>query len=161
MALCSWWNDLELVELTTPMGLGFIHTEETLRGLQKSFQADPEKSERFYMIQNQGSYVGYYSLMIDPPHALLKTEKTSWLGLMIGERDCWGKGVAVEAMTHFEEVSRKLGAKRIELGVFDFNDRAKNFYLKMGYQEIGRIPEFTFYQNQWWDDIRMEKIFTA
>ena len=56
-----------------------------------------------------------------------------------------------------EEEIRKAGCKRIELGVFEFNEPAKKLYQKMGYAEIGRIPNFTFWQGKMWTDIRMEK----
>ena len=47
--------------------------------------------------------------------------------------------------------------KRIELGVFEFNTNAVKLYQKAGFQEIGRIPDFTFWQGKMWQDIRMEK----
>ena len=60
-------------------------------------------------------------------------------------------------MQHIEGEIRAAGFKRIELGVFEFNTFAQKLYLKMGYTEIGRIPDFTFWQDKLWMDIRMEK----
>jgi hypothetical protein len=34
---------------------------------------------------------------------------------------------------------------------------AHKLYQKAGYVEIGRIPDFTFWQDKMWEDIRMEK----
>jgi RimJ/RimL family protein N-acetyltransferase len=45
----------------------------------------------------------------------------------------------------------------MELGVFEFNTHAIKLYEKTGFQEIGRIPDFTFWQGRMWQDIRMEK----
>ncbi len=157
LALERWWNDKELIELTTLMKESFVHTKESIETLQKQFQ-NQEQIDRFFMIKCNDDYVGYYSIMMDPEHLFVKEEGTSWLGFMIGERSYWGKGIGEESMKHFERESIRRGAKRIELGVFDYNDRAKSFYRKIGFKEIGTIPGFTFYNQQLWDGIRMEKI---
>jgi len=47
--------------------------------------------------------------------------------------------------------------KRIELDVFEFNTQAIKLYRKLGYKEIARIPDFTYWQGKVWQDIRMEK----
>ena len=60
-------------------------------------------------------------------------------------------------MEYLEAQVRDQGLKRIELGVFEFNSPAIGLYKKMGYKEIGRIKDFTFYQGEMWADIRMEK----
>ncbi|WP_100402900.1 GNAT family N-acetyltransferase [Bacillus sp. FJAT-42315] len=52
---------------------------------------------------------------------------------------------------------KKQGIKRIELGVFEFNKQAQKLYQKLGYKEIGRIENFTYWQGEMWTDIRMEK----
>jgi RimJ/RimL family protein N-acetyltransferase len=60
-------------------------------------------------------------------------------------------------MKHVEEQIKAQGFQRIELGVFEFNANAIKLYRKLGYQEIGRINDFTFWQGRRWQDIRMEK----
>lgn len=52
---------------------------------------------------------------------------------------------------------KEQGLKRIELGVFEFNQQAQKLYQKLGYKEIGRIDNFTYWQGKMWTDIRMEK----
>ena len=86
-----------------------------------------------------------------------KEPGTAWIGITIGEESARGKGLGPLAMQYLEEEIRSAGCKRIELGVFEFNEPAKKLYQKMGYAEIGRIPNFTFWQNKMWTDIRMEK----
>ena len=61
-------------------------------------------------------------------------------------------------MQFLEEQIRDRGLKRIELGVFEFNTRAIHLYQQLGYREIGRINDFTFWQDRLWQDIRMEKL---
>lgn len=71
------------------------------------------------------------SITIDAPHLKKKEENTGWISICIGEGDYRGKGVAHEAMIFFlEEECKALGLKRIELGVFEYNQRARTFYEK-------------------------------
>jgi len=60
-------------------------------------------------------------------------------------------------MGYLEEEIKAQGLKRIELGVFEFNTNAIKLYRKMGFEEIGRIDDFTYWDGRMWGDIRMEK----
>ena len=94
---------------------------------------------------------------IDPPMLFKKAEGTCWLGMTMGEKDYWGTGAAREAFRLFEEILKAQSIKRIELGVFEFNERAQKFYEKMGFKKIGEINDFTYWDERFWKDIRMEK----
>ena len=82
---------------------------------------------------------------------------TAWLGMGIGEASARNKSVGTQALAYLEEQIKQQGLKRIELGVFEFNEPALKLYQKRGYQEIGRIKDFTYWQGKMWTDIRMEK----
>lgn len=60
-------------------------------------------------------------------------------------------------MQYLEEQIKRHGLKRIELGVFEFNINVRKLYQKLAYLEIGRIDNFTYWQDRMWQDIRMEK----
>ena len=60
-------------------------------------------------------------------------------------------------MQYLENEIKSQGLKRIELGVFEFNTNAIKLYQKLGYKEIARIADFTYWQEKMWQDIRMEK----
>ena len=82
---------------------------------------------------------------------------SAWIGISIGEASARGKGTGTQAMEYLEEQIKTQDLRRIELGVFEFNTNAMKLYEKMGYREIGRIEEFTYWQGKMWTDIRMEK----
>ena len=82
---------------------------------------------------------------------------TAWISITIGEEIARGKGIGYQALQYLEQEIRKQGLKRIELGVFEFNTAAIKLYQRAGYREIGRIPDFTYWQGKMWQDIRMEK----
>lgn len=112
-----------------------------------------------YLIHLEGQLVGEMSYMIDPEHLFHPEPGTAWVGITLGESTARGCGIGTLAMAFLEEEIRKADLHRIELGVFAFNEPAIRTYRKLGYQEIGRIPAFTFWQGRMWEDLRMEKRF--
>ena len=95
--------------------------------------------------------------MVDPDHLYKKVRGTAWVGITIGESEGRGKGLGFKAIQYLEGVIINEGLKRIELGVFEFNRNAHSLYKKLGYQEIARIPAFTYWNKKMWADLRMEK----
>ncbi|HDZ73845.1 MAG TPA: N-acetyltransferase [Aurantimonas coralicida] len=61
------------------------------------------------------------------------------VSLLIGERDCWGKGFAAEAIA---AVSRHafahLGVRKLAAGMYAPNEGSRRAFLKLGYKEEGR-----------------------
>lgn len=151
----KWENDPTLVHLTRPnknqdelTKTTAVTVDELQKRLEHGF---------LYLIYDHEELIGEMSYQIDPPHLYKKETGTAWIGVTIGEESTRGKGLGTLAMQHLEDEIRKAGYKRIELGVFEFNTAAQKLYQKMGYIEIGRIPNFTFWQDKMWTDIRMEK----
>lgn len=155
-ALNRWENDPELIPFIRPnqtqVDLDRRETM-TLDDLQKRLQ-----HVHTYLIYLEGQLVGEMNFMVDPGHLYKKEPGTAWIGITIGEASGRGKGIGALAMRFLEEEIRDRGLKRIELGVFEFNARAIHLYQQLGYQEIGRVSDFTFWQDKLWQDIRMEKL---
>jgi len=153
--LNQWANDPLLIplirpnrnkeEFETPVSV----TTETLR---KRLEHNP-----IYLIYTDGQLVGEMDYQIDPGHLFKRKTGTAWIGIIIGEASARGKGIGTRAMRYLEEQIRMQGLKRIELGVFEFNKKAIQLYKRLGYREIGRIDDFTYWQGRMWQDIRMEK----
>ena len=154
-AFTRWENDPALVHLTRPN-----QNQEDLD--RKSTVSVDDLTQRLehnhlYLIRMDGQLIGEMSYQIDPQHLFKKETGTAWIGITIGEKDGRGKGIGLTALRHLEAQIKQQGLKRIELGVFEFNTAACKLYQKAGYIEIGRIPDFTFWNNKMWTDIRMEK----
>ncbi len=110
-----------------------------------------------HIIKIDKEVVGEIGYQIEPPQLFKKEKGTVWISIIIGEQAAHGKGIGTEAMEYIEKVIKKEGFSRIELGVFEFNKVALGLYQKMGYKEIGRVKEFTYWNGKMWQDIRMEK----
>jgi RimJ/RimL family protein N-acetyltransferase len=153
--LNRWENDPDLVPLTRPnASQSELERQKvvTLEDLEQRLQ-----HQYLYLIYDNDHLIGEMNYMIDPSHLYKKVAVTAWIGITIGEPESRGKGVGFAALQYMEKQIKAQGLKRIELGVFEFNIAAQKLYQRLDYKEIGRIEEFTYYQNSMRSDIRMEK----
>ncbi len=154
-AFTRWESDLELIPLSRPN-----RSQEDLEKVEiVTVEALAHRLERntIFLIYSGSKLVGEINYQIDPPHVFKKVKGTAWIGITLGEKEARGKGIGVQAMQFLEKQVFEAGLKRIELGVFEFNAPAIALYRKMGYVEIGRIKDFTYWNGRMWQDIRMEK----
>ncbi len=155
-ALTRWENDPELVPFTRYCK----NQEEWERKKIVSPDGLAERMRRqtIYLVYLDDHLIGELSYEIDPALLYKKEKGTAWIGIVLGEEIGRGRGIGGGAMQYLEDQIRIAGYKRIELGVFEFNARARALYRKVGYVEIGRIQAFTWWQGKMWQDIRMEKL---
>ena len=63
-------------------------------------------------------------------------------GIMIGEKDCWGRGFGTETVRLMLDYGfTALGLHNIMLTTQSFNERGIHAYLRAGFKEIGRRRE--------------------
>ncbi len=152
--IAKWSNDPEIKYL-----IGANFSEEEMPDITKEQihkSANKNVKKHIYLILDGDEPIGDLSITIDPPHLKKEEENTGWISICIGEGAYRGKGVAQEAMTFLEEQCKVLGLKRIELGVFEYNQRARAFYEKMGYKTFDRIEDFVYFDGKWRADVRLE-----
>jgi len=151
-----WENDPDLV----PLIRRCRSQEDQRRHVAVTVDTIIDRLQRnhIFLLYAEGKLVGECSYQIDPPQCFHKVGGTAWFGINIGEKSARHRGIGADTLRFLEEEVRLQGMKRIELGVFEFNENAHRLYAKLGYQEIGRIKDFTFRDGRMWPDIRMEKI---
>lgn len=154
-AFTKWENDPALVYLARPNNSQADIDRKTIVTPEELYQR--LKHNQLYLIYMDDLLVGEMSFSVDPSHLFKKESPTAWIGITIGEETGRGKGIGAFAMLFLEEQIKAQAIPRIELGVFEFNAPARRLYEKLGYQDIGRISDFTFWQDKMWNDIRMEK----
>ncbi len=155
--LNKWENDPALIPLIRPNR--DKNTLEMRDALTFEDLTQRLEHNHTFLIYLGDQLIGEMDYQIDPRHLYKKETGTAWIGIIIGEEIARGKGIGYQAIQYLEDEIRKRGIKRIELGVFEFNTNAFKLYQKAGYKEIGRIPDFTYWQDKMWQDIRMEKYF--
>jgi RimJ/RimL family protein N-acetyltransferase len=104
-----------------------------------------------FAIEADGKYIGYCGLMdVQNRHGNLE------LGIMIGDRDYWGRGYGREVVNlllywgfHY------LGARRIALTTHAKNERAIRCYLACGFVEEGRPRKVVWIEGEYTDLVEM------
>lgn len=153
--LCKWSNDPKIRPYAIPkfnMGVDepFTPFELMVSAMQNDFK-------RIYMVYDGEVPIGEFSIDMAFGRRVYNEPDTAWISLVIGEAGYRGKGVGKWIMTQIESECNQLGAKAIELGVFEYNHAAIKLYEGMGYDVIAEIPDFVYFQDMWYGDIRMLK----
>lgn len=82
-------------------------------------------------------------------------------GLRIGLWDGFGKGYGTAALRHVLDhafIVRKL--HRVDLEVYEFNERAIHVYKKLGFREEGRLRDALLWEGEFYDAIVMSILST-
>jgi RimJ/RimL family protein N-acetyltransferase len=154
-AFDKWENDPALIPFAR-----MNHTREDLekrKSVTAETMAKRLEDHEIYLIYAGKQLVGEVEYQANPVQLYKKDTSTAWIGIVIGEGSARGQGVGNLAMNFIERQIRAQGFRRIELGVFEFNTRAIKLYQKLGYREIRRLDNSTYWQDRMWQDIRMEK----
>ena len=131
----SWLLDEETVKF---LDVGF--TDRSLPALQAWVEgviADPRRL--FYMLapRESGEGVGTISLSIDPIH------RVCHYGYLIGEREWWGTGIALQAQVAlFDFAFDELGMRRVYGGA-----RNDNVMSQFNFKRLGFVKEGVFRQH--------------
>ncbi|MBI5354656.1 MAG: GNAT family N-acetyltransferase [Chloroflexi bacterium] len=81
------------------------------------------------------TYIGFVSLRVPA-----WSHGDAWIGIMVGERDYWGKGYGTDAMRLIVQYGfLELNLRRISLGLHAYNERALKSYEKVGFKLEGRV----------------------
>jgi len=150
-----WENDANLIPFIRPnKDREALETREvvTVKELEQRLE-----HHQIYLIYLANQLVGEMDYQVDPRHLFKKEPGTAWIGIIIGEETARGKGIGQLALRYLEEQVKLQGLKRIELGVLEFNKQALRLYERLGYREIARIEDYSYWQDKMWTDIRMEK----
>ncbi len=115
-----------------------------------------QDKKKIYIVYLEEEKIGTFSVIKDFKYLVSKEENVAWISLAF-DKKYFGKQVIKDSYFLFEELLRKNGYEKIELGVFEFNKRAIKFYEKIGYEKITSLENFTYYDGKWWNDYRYEK----
>lgn len=153
--IAQWENQEDvrpyLMPRRTEAPLPYVSPEEMMQAVEAFV------TKSMYKIYAEGNFVGILSVVDGFELLKSREENVAWMSICIGNKSYWGKGIAAKAMILLEEECRRIGFDFMELGVFEFNKRAFNFYEKMGYEKFSESPHFVYFEDEWYSDIRMIK----
>lgn len=143
----GWLNDPEVNR--------FLATKHaTIPELQEYIRIKNSKDDTllFGIFLNEGDkHIG--TIKLEP---IEPTQKRATIAIMIGDKDHWGKGLAMEAMQLLMDYSfKELGVREMHLGVIGQNTSAIKVYKKLGFIEVQRKLHSVQYGNEVFDQVEM------
>ena len=147
--LYEWLNDAEIM-----LSLGDeIYGKFSKSELEKEIEAHPQGNSYQFMIETkEGVGIGRCILFnVD------SSNNSAMMGIFLGDRKQWGKGLAKEAMELLIEFGFGiLNLHSIFLGVFAFNERARRLYESIGFEKIGVRREVRLINGKYYDAVLMD-----
>lgn len=145
--LLRWYNDDELNRLAGWTGAK-VTSDKINYNIARSFGCDPLN----LMIDNkEGIPIGTIQL-----YNFNEQDKSCKLGIRIGDRNYWGKGYGEDAVnTLLGYAFMKIDIYRVELKVYEYNERAVKCYLKCGFRNEGRTRQSAYIDGKYHDEIIM------
>ncbi|MFX1512455.1 MAG: GNAT family N-acetyltransferase [Promethearchaeota archaeon] len=97
-------------------------------------------------------YIGNIGL-----HQFHWINRSAILGIAILDPAFWGQGYGTDALkTLLKYAFETLNLNRVELEVFENNERAQRAYQKVGFKEVGRRRQFRFWDGYYEDAIILD-----
>ncbi|MGW4212602.1 GNAT family N-acetyltransferase [Lentzea sp. NPDC004789] len=112
---------------------------------------DPDRYTR--AITENGRFIGEVVLTINPPNRSA--------GMRIALWDGFGKGYGTAAIKHvLDHAFNVRDLHRVDLEVYEFNERAIHVYKKLGFREEGRLRDALLWDGVFHDAIVMSVLST-
>jgi RimJ/RimL family protein N-acetyltransferase len=144
-----WLNDPEITRYTETGT--FPTTAEDLENYYRSVAGSRNDVMLAIVDRHSGRHIG--NVKLGPIHWI---HRTATLGILIGEKEFWGKGVGLEATRLMVDYGFQcLNLHRIDLGVFAEHKAAIRCYEKAGFKVEGRMREDLFRDGKYRDRLWM------
>jgi len=145
----SWLNDPEVTRYTETGT--FPSTAEDLENYYRSVTGSKNDVMLAVVDKKSGRHIG--NVKLGP---IQWVHRRATFGILIGEKDFWGKGVGLEATRLMVEYGfQRLNLHRIDLGVFAEHEAAVKCYEQAGFRVEGRMREDLFLDGEYRDRLRM------
>ncbi|KYK38303.1 MAG: hypothetical protein AYK18_07825 [Theionarchaea archaeon DG-70] len=147
-SICTWANDPETRKLTGEvLPMSMKKANEFLEKIQE----DKERVWFSVVLKENDRLIGEAGLL-----RMFYPWRTTDLTLIIGEKDCWGKGYGTEAIHLLLDYAfGYLNFHRVAVGVVGFNENALHFYEKVGFKKEGAQRDGYYYNHTYYDFVMM------
>ena len=145
-----WLNDLDVA---LPLG-GEAWSSITSTGMERDCERMAANGEPVFTIvlNETGDAIGRCMLF-----GLDHINRTTMLGIFIGEKERWSHGYGAEALTLLLDYCFNiLNLNSVMLGTYSFNTRAIACYKKVGFKEIGRRRQMRIIGGKKYDGVMMD-----
>jgi RimJ/RimL family protein N-acetyltransferase len=146
----TWINDREVTRFLMAR-YPLSHADEEKWLTQASLDNGFANDVRLAIETKEGVHIGNTGL-----HRISPEDRHASLGIMIGDKSYWSNGYGTDAtLTLLCFAFHQMNLHRVDLGVFEFNERAIACYRKCGFVEEGRRREAYYQDGRYWDIVSM------
>lgn len=148
----GWLNDSEVNQFLESRFV--FATIESVKGYIHKVSEDPDTIFLAIMRKDTSRHIGNIKLgPIDRNHHV------GDIGIMIGDKNSWGKGFATEAIGLLEKYAfQSLKLHKLTAGAYAENIGSIKAFLKQGFVEEGRRKEQVFFNGKYIDAVFLGKI---
>ncbi len=148
-AYCGWLNDPEVMRYIESRHIQ--HTPESTAAYIRQINANPD-NHFFAVCTLEGSrHIG--NIKLGP---INRIHKRGDVGLIIGEKEFWGKGFATEAIELITRFAfESLGLNKLKAGCYVVNEGSARAFEKCGWQREGLLRDEVIFESHPMDVIFM------
>lgn len=144
---CRWMNDSSVNKYLESRF--FPHSLETLRDYIKTKLGDTENPFFAIILKADDRHIG--NIKLGPINTI---HRLADIGIMIGEKDCWGKGYATEAIRLVADYAfNTLNLHKVTAGFYETNTQSLKAFIKAGFVQEGIRKSHCFCDGKYVDDI--------
>lgn len=146
--LCSWWNDT--AEAILQQQVIAPRPTQSLEQMYEMWSSNDSPTGCGYSITVDGELVGHITLW-----GMSLPIRIATCAIIIGP-DFQNKGYGRDAMTVALRLAfDEMGAHKVEIQAWDYNERALHLYSSLGFVEEGRRRAATFHRGIFHDHVHM------
>lgn len=138
-----WMNDPEINSFLESRFVA--HDLDGLTGFVEAMAEDPLNLFLGIFLKADDRHIGNIKLgPVNTHHARAE------IGLLVGDRNCWGQGYATEAIAILTDFAFAIGLRRVGAGAYAGNEGSARAFEKAGYRREA------LFRDHWWHDGRFQ-----
>ena len=147
-----WMNNPEITQFLESRF--YPNTIETLQGYVKNFLGNKDNIFLAIVLKENHKHIG--NIKIGP---IIWFHRLADIGVMLGEKDCWGKGYASEAISLLaEHAFSTLNLHKLTAGCYEPNQGSLETFQKAGFETEGVRKKHCFSNGNYVDAILLGRI---
>lgn len=135
--IAGWFENVDFLRLYDAVP-AMPRTEQSFKSWTETVNNGNQEFRFAIRLNNSDTIIGFMEL-----DGILWNHRNAWLSIAIGESANWNQGFGKEAMTLLLNFCfQELNLHRVQLTVFEYNEKALALYEKLGFQKEGSYREF-------------------
>jgi RimJ/RimL family protein N-acetyltransferase len=144
---CRWMNDSVVNKYLESRF--YTHYLKTLKDYVCRIQEDKNNVFFAIILKDRDRHIG--NIKLGPINTI---HRFADIGILIGEKDCWGKGYATDAIRLVVEYAfNKLNLHKVTAGCYAPNKGSLKAFKNAGFSQEGVRKNHCYYQGEYVDDI--------